>query len=378
VGALDGRTGVSLDSRRTGACPGGQTATRDFAGRDFDLVVVEATPGGIAMAVRAAREGLSVLLVNHNQHLGGILSSGLGVWDTLWEGKRSPIYDEARQAIFDHYRTTYGEDSPQYRDALPGKSGHTNGKFEARVAEKILTGLVTREKNITVLPGYYPAEVSREGAQLKSVTFRELGGTQTLRIPAKVFADWQLRGRPGGGGQGAVPPLGGNRRTNSRNRMPASSTCSRWRRLPLRKWPAVADLHDRLNLRKFRGFQVIKLPDSTGEADGNVQAFNYRTSLSSDPEKRVLVEKPANYDPAALQKLEYGSVVAPIPNQIRGWNRPQLVGPHTAYVEGDWATRRKVMDLHWDATVALLYLPAERTLGSRGVAKIVGAVRVGD
>ena len=30
-----------------------------------DLCVYEATPGGIAMAVRAAREGLSVVLVNH-------------------------------------------------------------------------------------------------------------------------------------------------------------------------------------------------------------------------------------------------------------------------------------------------------------------------
>ena len=43
----------------------------------------------------------------------------------------TPIYDEVRQAIFDYYRTTYGENSPQYREALPGKSGHTNGKFEA-------------------------------------------------------------------------------------------------------------------------------------------------------------------------------------------------------------------------------------------------------
>lgn len=76
-----------------------------------DLCIYGGTPGGIAMAVRAAQEGLNVVLVNHNGHLGGILSNGLGVWDTLWEGKRSPIYDEARQAIFDHYRTTYGEDS---------------------------------------------------------------------------------------------------------------------------------------------------------------------------------------------------------------------------------------------------------------------------
>lgn len=113
---------------------------------EADLCVYEATPGGITMAVRAAREGLSVVLINHNAHLGGILSSGLGVWDTLWEGKRSPIYDEARLAIFDHYRTTYGENSTQYRNALPGKSGHTNGKFEPHVAEMILTRLVAQEK----------------------------------------------------------------------------------------------------------------------------------------------------------------------------------------------------------------------------------------
>lgn len=52
--------------------------------RAFDLVVVEATPGGIATAVRAAREGLQVLLVNRTQHLGGILANGLGVWDTQY------------------------------------------------------------------------------------------------------------------------------------------------------------------------------------------------------------------------------------------------------------------------------------------------------
>src|SRR5271170_1424361 len=73
----------------------------------FDLVVVEATPGGIAMAVQAAREGLKVALVNHNRHLGGILSSGLGVWDTEFEGRRSPLYDSVRQALFDHYRSAY-------------------------------------------------------------------------------------------------------------------------------------------------------------------------------------------------------------------------------------------------------------------------------
>jgi hypothetical protein len=73
------------------------------------------------------------LLVSHTQHLGGLPTSGLGVWDALYEGRRAPIYDELRWGIFDDYRRRYGEDSTQYRHCLPGPSGHTNGKFEPHV-----------------------------------------------------------------------------------------------------------------------------------------------------------------------------------------------------------------------------------------------------
>ena len=157
------------------------------------------------------REGLNVLLVNRNRHLGGILSSGLRVWDTLYEGKRSPIYDEARQGIFDYYRETYGERSAQYRRCLPGKSGHTNGLFEPAVAEHILTRMVNAEPRITVLCDFFIADAQRDGALLE------------------------------------------------------------------------------------------------------------------------------------------------IPNRKFGWNRPQVVGPHDDYVEGDWATRQRVMDEHWQATLGMLY-----------------------
>lgn len=80
------------------------------ASRVADLVVV-VTPGGIACAVRAAREGLPVILVNRPDHLGGMMSIGLGAWGTQYHGRRSPLYDEIRQAFFDFYRRTYGEES---------------------------------------------------------------------------------------------------------------------------------------------------------------------------------------------------------------------------------------------------------------------------
>ena len=320
-----------------------------------DLCVYQATPGGIAMAVRAAREGLNVVLVNHNDHLGGILSSGLGVWDTLWEGKRAPIYDEARQAIFDHYRTTYGEDSPQYRDALPGKSGHTNGKFEPKVAEKILTDLVAKEPRIRVIKHRVLEAVKREGALIQSVSFMSLwGNTEAIEVQAKVFADCSYEGDLAA--LAKVPyRLGRESRSEFDEPHAGVIYMSPSKTAPTPELARVAELHHQLKLRKFSGFQRIQQPESTGNADANVQAFNYRTILSSDPANRMPVEKPSNYDPEKLKLLEHGSIVSPIPNVKRGWNRPQLVGIHSAYVEADWTGRQKIMDAHWDATMALLY-----------------------
>jgi FAD dependent oxidoreductase len=319
-----------------------------------DLCVYEATPGGIAMAVRAAREGLSVVLVNHNQHLGGILSNGLGVWDTLWEGKRSPIYDEARQAIFDHYRTTYGEDSRQHRDALPGKSGHTNGKFEPKAGEKILTDLVEKEPRIRVVKHRVPQSVNSEGALIHSVTFMSLDGDVADEVQAKVFADCSYEGDLAAL---AKVPYRVGRESREEFGEPHAGVIfmSPVNSAQMPELERAAELHHKLKLRKFSGFQRIKQPESTGEADGNVQAFNYRTILSSDPANRLPVEKPANYDPEKLKLLEYGSIVSPIPNSKRGWNRPQIVGMQTDYVEADWAGRQKIMDAFWETTLALLY-----------------------
>ncbi len=320
-----------------------------------DLCIYEATPGGIAMAVRAAREGLSVVLVNHNDHLGGILSNGLGVWDTLWEGKRAPIYDEARQAIFDHYRKTYGENSPQYRDALPGKSGHTNGKFEPKVAEKILTELVAKEKRIRVITHRVLEAVKCEGALIQSASFMSLwANVEAIEVQAKVFADCSYEGDLAA--MVNVPYRIGREARSEFNEPHAGVIfMSPVKAAQMPQMARTAELHHQLKLRKFNGFQRIQQPESTGEADGFVQAFNYRTILSSDPANRLPVEKPADYDPEKLKLLEHGSIVSPIPNSKRGWNRPQLVGLQTEYVEADWTGRQKIMNQFWDTTMALLY-----------------------
>ena len=46
---------------------------------DVDVVVYGATPGGISAAAAAAREGKSVLLVEHMSYLGGLLGGGFAL-----------------------------------------------------------------------------------------------------------------------------------------------------------------------------------------------------------------------------------------------------------------------------------------------------------
>src|SRR4051794_30892290 len=77
-------------------------------GESFDFVVCGATPGGVACAVRAAREGLNVLLTQHDAHLGGMMTNGIGQWDALYGGHRAPLFTELLAAINEYYKLKYG------------------------------------------------------------------------------------------------------------------------------------------------------------------------------------------------------------------------------------------------------------------------------
>ena len=319
----------------------------------YDLAVIGGTPGGIACAVRAAREGFSVLLVNRHDHLGGILSSGLAVWDTIWEGSRSPIYDEVRAAIFDHYRTTYGEASPQYLDALPSTTGHLVGRFEARVAEKVLTEIVAREKNITVLKSFLPVATERESVLLKSLTLRPAKGGADITVSARTFCDCTYEGDLAA--LAGVPYRVGREARGEFDEPHAGILFMRpMSQPPSEEIAELTALHDQLKLRNFSGWQT-PLPQSTGEADDAVQACNYRTTLTTDPANHVPIGKPSHYDPYYFRSLEIFAGIERIPNSKFGWNRPQLVGRQTAYIEADWETRQRILDEHWDVTMGLLY-----------------------
>ena len=344
--------GLSVAGLLAAGC---STAGQLTVDASYDLVVVEATPGGVAMAVRAAREGLRVLLVNRTQHIGGMLSNGLNVWDTLYEGHRAPIYDEVRQSIFDYYRRTYGEDSETCRTALPRPEHFANGHFEPHVAEKTLNDLVAREKGLVLLKGYVPVLVEREGAILRAVTFRAFEGTRLVRVGARAFADCSYEADLV---MLSEVPYRVGRESRAEFNEPHAG------RLFMRKSDRRSDdmteeqsrAFERLNLRKFPGSQVRIDPESTGAGDRCVQAANYRPTLSFDPANRQPVAQPAGYDRDVITNLVLGCFSQPVsPNKKIFFNRPQLVGPHQDYVEGNWTVRQRVMDRLWTVSLSALW-----------------------
>ena len=73
-------------------CKAAQLESSSSAAKDHpSLLVYGAIPGGAACAIRAAREGLDVLLVSRTAHLGGMFTNGLSTMDTLNNGRRAPL-----------------------------------------------------------------------------------------------------------------------------------------------------------------------------------------------------------------------------------------------------------------------------------------------
>lgn len=331
----------------------------DEQSTNYDVAVVGGTPGGIAAAVRAAREGLSTVLVAKNAHLGGMMASGLSFTDTTIEKARSPLHDEFFERVVAHYREAYGVDSPQYERCNDGRF------FEPKVAEAVFDAMI-EEAGVDVVREYRPTSVERDGRTVESVRFESNADGPARRVAADTFVEATYEGD-------LAATAGADYRVG---REPRSAYDEQY----------AGRLFSEKGTRLFTG--------STGAGDDTVQAYNYRLCLTCDPENRVPVPKPSGYDreeylpivedppeigtdPVESEVLpcpikselvrltteeleERGFAAAnllrgPLPNQKRDLNTADLPGEVNEYPEGDPATRREIERRHMDHVLGLLY-----------------------
>lgn len=346
-----------------GAAPGAAVQSAGTRPQDrgrFDAVVYGSTPGGIAMAVRLAREGRSVLLVGHAKRLGGMPSYGLGAVDSLYQGPRAPFFNEWISAVHAHYLKTYGPDSEQYKSSRPDTP---NVRVESKVAERIFGEMIAREKRITVQTGFYPVAVDRDGVLLRAATFQSMQGQEQFSVTAAVFADCSYEGDLAAVAK--VPYRVGREGRAEFNEEHAGRLFMRdvpWP--PKGVNPAYLAQYRKLNLiPHVERWSEIIYPESTGEGDKSVQTYVLRILLSEDPNNSVPIAKPDGYDREEfLLRLNKNmgfwrpsSRGGDIPNKKRFILQPELIGLQDAYVEGTWAERKKIVDAHRAATLSLLY-----------------------
>ncbi len=331
---------------------------QEVNGKSYDMVVIGGTPGGIACAVRAAREGLSVLLVNHTQHLGGFSTSGAGGWEAPYDGLRSPIYGEMITGAAQYYAKTYGEESSQHILSMPSKTSRAHidrPKIEPRIAEMLFNQMVEKEKTLTVLLGHIVTKAERDGALIKNVTLKPMHGDSTVTVSGKVFADGMYEGDLMAAA-GVKTQIGREARTQyGEKHAGVIYTQERHKEPGQRGFPKAAD-EGTLNIRynSHATAEIVEGPQS-GEADGSVMAYNYRLVLTRDPANKIMVTKPANYDVAIAKAAGGGGFVPNLPNKKVAWNGGRLIGPQNEYPGADWPTREAISKRYLEGMLMRLW-----------------------
>ena len=339
----------------------------------FDVVIYGGTPAGIAAAVRCARGGRKVALINWNHHLGGMLANGLGLYDTSYFGYRAPLVEEIFGAILAHYAEKHGVDSVAYGLCL------NNRTFEPHVAEQVLTALVEAEGNITVAQDWIIDGVERAGPVLGAVRLKRLAGEETNRLEGRIFMDASYEGDLAAA---AGAPFRVGREARSEFGEPhAGRIFTRYeeRGTESEKFPFAA-ANGYINLRPFDLCTGRIFPGSTGEGDRAIMAYNYRIFLSRVSGNRAPIAKPANYNRENYLGLlldEKESLGTPypvkskwllddirqfkfrnhreIPNDKISWNHGNFTGRNHAYPEAGWPERLKILADHRDHELGLLW-----------------------
>ena len=307
-----------------------------------DVLVVGATPCGISAAIAAARCGSDVVLADVNDWMGGMMTNGLGRTDIGPRHTIAGIFREFIDQSYAHYVDTYGADSPQVKACSSGYY------FEPHVSEGIFNRMVKAEKKIKLKYHYRPDSVFMYKDRLYGVTFLDTDhNNKRVQVRAGVVIDATY--------EGDIAAMAG---------VPY--------RIGRESKEEFGEPYAGVLYMDHYGRMV--LPGTTGEADKRVQAYNFRLTLTRNPENKVLPDKPKHYNRTeylqVLESIEKGRIktvqdvlnIEPIPNGKSDTNNmpkslisTDLPEENYAYPEASYEMREKIIQRHKEYILGLVY-----------------------
>ncbi len=265
------------------------TLTHALSAEQADVLVVAASPAGVAAAVAAAKSGAKVIVLEESAHVGGIVAGGLTNTDIRKHGAVGGLYNEFKRRIVEYYTATYGADSRQVKVCKGGNM------FEPHVAEKVFRDLLAAEENITLFQRQRVVSarvIGRDGVEREATPGRRIDGAApkdfgpTVKLVSLTAEDLS---KPG---------------TTTVFRAQAFIDCTYEGDLaalagvPYRvgreSRATFGEPHAGHIYVRFKDYNP--LPGSTGEADDGIQAFCFRFHLTKDKANSVPIKEPAAYN----------------------------------------------------------------------------------
>lgn len=310
-----------------------------------DVIVYGATPGGFCAAIAAAREGASVILLEPTNHIGGVNTGGLSFSDSN-QTVRSTV-----MGLFDEWHRRIEADYNSRGVQLPYQvsiKDHTHWTYEPHVAARV-TEQMLREAKVRVFPDRVLHKVIKQAEHITALE------TSQETFTANVFID--------GTYEGDLMAATGVSWTIGRESREDYNESLAGKRYPKRKMN-FSGFDDQGHLLPF-----ITTSETGDEAagDSNVMTYSFRLCLTAEPENRVPMPAPRNYDPARFEAIrrhlkQGGKGVSidlyPLPgkkfdgnNSIGGQFSLGLVGACNGWSEASSTEREKIWEEHRQYTL---------------------------
>jgi len=319
------------------------TAAPRADGGEAAVVVYGATPAGIAAALAAGADGEDVLLIEPTGRIGGLVASGLSYTDIRTFESLTGTFLEFTRQVAAHYRSTYGDDSEQALACERGIFGEPSANlavFAGMLAEQPRVRIIrhTRLSGVATGPAVGDAAAADPAhRRILSTTFVGPDGMPQT-VFGRVFIDATYEG----------------------DLMAAAGVAWRAGR------EARAEYGESL------------APEA---ADGQLQAYNFRFTMTQSPDLRVAPAAPPGYrredflpllDVLASGRIKrvFGETKACIfkvqrpglPNEKYDVNdvsggvvRLSLAGRNLAWPAGNAAARDRIFADHLRDQAGLLY-----------------------
>ncbi len=250
-----------------------------FTVTDADVCVYGGTSGGVAAAVQAARMGKKAVIIEPGQHLGGMSSSGLGVTD-VGPGNVNTYIGGVSREFYKRVGAKYGKGETVW-------FGDKKLWFEPKVAEQVFTEMVA-EAGVTVIFNEALTWVEKSGTEIT-----QLGTTTGRIVRAGMFIDATYEGDLLDAA-GASWVIG--REANSQYGETLNGVL-------ISKDVVTGQLVDPYVIPGNPASGLISWvrpgpAASAGSADALLQAYNYRLCLTNNPNNRLPIDPPADYNAA--------------------------------------------------------------------------------